>query len=105
MSIMGLTTKELSSRSGIKEETINSYLKTNGAMPTADKAVKLAEALNTSVEFLVTGFERKSTNNTYEIHSGSRYYNFFSEMEKLPYDSRNSLIRFVESIVHNFTKK
>lgn len=47
--ITEMTTKELADKTGINENTISSYLKTNGSIPTADKAVKIAEALNTTV--------------------------------------------------------
>ena len=56
MYIHGCTTKELSQKTGINADTISSYLKTNGSVPTADKAVRIAQALNVTVEFLVNGF-------------------------------------------------
>lgn len=43
-------------RTGISVDTISSYLKKNGSIPTADKAVRIAEALQVTVEFLVNGF-------------------------------------------------
>ena len=54
-----LTTMELATRSGINSGTISNYLKTNGAMPPADKALKIAQVLDVSVDFLVNGFETK----------------------------------------------
>ena len=45
---------------GINSGTISSYLKTKGSMPPADKALKLAQALDVSVDFLVNGFESRS---------------------------------------------
>lgn len=56
MYIQDCTTKELSVRTGLSVDTISSYLKTNGSIPTADKAVRIAEALQVTVEFLVNGF-------------------------------------------------
>ena len=56
MYIHGCTTKELSQKTGINADTISSYLKTNGSVPTADKAVRIAQALQVTVEFLVNGF-------------------------------------------------
>ena len=56
MYIKNCTTKEPSAKTGINADTISSYLKTNGSLPTADKAVKIAAALDVSVEFLVEGF-------------------------------------------------
>lgn len=56
MYIQGCTTKELSRKTGINAGTISSYLKTKGAIPPVDKAVRMAEALQVTVEFLVNGF-------------------------------------------------
>lgn len=56
MYIQGCTTKELSQKTGINAGTISSYLKTNAAVPPVDKAVRMAEALQVTVEFLVNGF-------------------------------------------------
>ena len=55
-----ITTFQLASVSGINSGTISNYLKTKGSMPPADKALKLAKALDVSVDFLVNGFEEKT---------------------------------------------
>lgn len=51
----GLTYKELSAKTGISKRTIISYVSGQSCMPSADVAVKLAKALNTSVEYLILG--------------------------------------------------
>lgn len=55
-----LTTVQLAALSGINAGTISNYLKTKGSMPPVDKALKLAKALNVSIDFLVNGFEEKA---------------------------------------------
>ena len=50
-----LTVKELSAKTGIPKPTLDCYLGTRSTMPPADIAVRIAKALNVSVEFLVTG--------------------------------------------------
>ena len=55
-----LTTVQLAALTNINSGTISSYLKTNNSMPPVDKAIKLAKALNVSVDFLVNGFEEKA---------------------------------------------
>ena len=52
---LGLTRKELSSRADIKQRALDMYLGTQASMPPADVAVRLARALNVTVEYLVTG--------------------------------------------------
>jgi len=51
----GLTVKELSAKTGIPMGTLNCYFGARSSMPPADVAVKIASALDVSVEFLVTG--------------------------------------------------
>lgn len=55
-----LTTEQLASLTEINSGTISNYLKTKGSMPPADKALKLAKALDVSVDFLVNGFDSKT---------------------------------------------
>ncbi|MCL2293883.1 MAG: helix-turn-helix domain-containing protein [Spirochaetes bacterium] len=55
----GLTVKELSAKSGIVKGTLDCYLGARASMPPADIAVKIANALGVSVEYLVTGTEVK----------------------------------------------
>lgn len=50
-----ITVKELASRTGISKHTIDHYLTKNGSQPQAELAVKIAQALNVSVEALVLG--------------------------------------------------
>lgn len=102
--IMGITTKELSAKTGIKEDTISSYLKTNGAMPTAEKAVKLADALNTSVEFLVTGFEKNSRISVYEMHKTSKYSKYMDALEKIPNESREPILKMISDMSRKYSK-
>jgi transcriptional regulator with XRE-family HTH domain len=53
----GLLVKELAAQSGINRRTIDNYLSTHNAIPTADIAVSIARVLGVSVEYLVTGNE------------------------------------------------
>jgi len=49
--------KELSAITGIKRHTLDNYLNTHNSIPNAEAAVKIAQALGVSVEYLVTGRE------------------------------------------------
>ena len=57
LDFQGLTVKELAARTGIIKGTLDNYLGTRESIPPADIAVKIAQALNVSVEYLVTGKE------------------------------------------------
>ena len=51
----GLTVKELALKTGIAKSTLDCYLGARANLPLADNAVKIANALGTTVECLVTG--------------------------------------------------
>ena len=51
--------KELAVLSGVNRRTIDNYLRENGSVPSADAAVRIATALGVTVEYLITGEERK----------------------------------------------
>ena len=55
MEYKDIRVKELALRTGISQRTLESYLGARGSIPPADVAVKIANALNVSVEYLVTG--------------------------------------------------
>lgn len=55
LNYQGVLVKELSSKSGVGKRTIDNYLRSNESQPTAENAVKIAQALNVTVEYLVTG--------------------------------------------------
>ncbi|MDR0443920.1 MAG: helix-turn-helix domain-containing protein [Treponema sp.] len=47
--------KELSAKSGVPKATLECYLRTQSTEPSAENAVKIAQALQVSVEYLVIG--------------------------------------------------
>ena len=51
----GMMVKELSAITGIKKHTLDNYLNTHNSIPNAIAAVKIAQALGVSVEYLITG--------------------------------------------------
>ena len=55
----GLTQRELAARIDVSYNTLQSWINRN-RLPNAEQAVRVADVLNTSVEFLVTG--RRSQN-------------------------------------------
>ena len=60
MECKGMIIKELSQKTGISENTLKSYLKSNPVEPKATNSVKIARALGVSVEYLVTGGTEKT---------------------------------------------
>ncbi|MBD5439902.1 MAG: helix-turn-helix transcriptional regulator [Treponema sp.] len=61
--------KELAIKTGISQRTLEGYLGARGSIPPADVAVKIAQVLNVSVEYLVTGDSEQNSKN--KAFSGS----------------------------------
>ena len=55
MEFMGLSRKELAYRADVKRRALDMYLGTQCSMPPADAAVRMAKAVNVTVEYLITG--------------------------------------------------
>jgi transcriptional regulator with XRE-family HTH domain len=51
----GLEQKEVAHKANISLRNIENYLRKNASIPVADKAVKIAQVLGVTVEYLVTG--------------------------------------------------
>ena len=66
LNYQNLTVKELSAKTGIPKPTIDCYLSARQVMPPADIAVRIAQALNVSVEYLVTGKDIKNNSEDFE---------------------------------------
>ena len=62
-----ITVKELAERTGISKHTLDHYLTKNGSRPQVELAVKIARALNVSVEYLVYGDTPSNINNSRNI--------------------------------------
>ena len=69
LSFSGIYVKELAALSGIKKQTIDSYLNMHNCMPSAAAAVAIARVLGVSVEYLVTGEEIDKKSSSYPVES------------------------------------
>lgn len=66
LDFQGLTVKELSAKTGIIKGSLDNYLGARASIPPADVAVKIAQALNVSVEYLVTGEDSRLVPRDYQ---------------------------------------
>ena len=62
LSYQNMIVKELADKCGLSKHMIDNYLTGHNSIPKADAAVKIAKALNVSVEYLVTGEDSKIVN-------------------------------------------
>ena len=94
----GIVRKELSAQTGISKRTIDTYLDNRAVIPNAEVAVRLAKALGTSVEFLVTGED--SVNHEQKIYSDfdtyRKYKKIVNELDSLSPE----LLKSIEAMIH-----
>ena len=58
LSYNSILVKELAAVSGVHKRTIDKYLTEQSSIPSAENAVKIAQALGVTVEYLVTGRQK-----------------------------------------------
>jgi len=83
--------KELAELSGVKKQTIDSYLRENGYTPSVEVAIRIAEVLNVSVEYLVKGRETKTGKSITELEPDLRF--LIQSLEKLNAQDRKIIIK------------
>jgi transcriptional regulator with XRE-family HTH domain len=86
--------KELAELSGVKKQTIDSYLRENSYIPSVETAVSIAQALGVSVEYLVTGRETKQKSVQYPVEARM----VVEMMEKLDKKNRKLAVAIIETI-------
>jgi len=64
----GLEQKELAYKANISLRNIENYLRANAAIPSADKAVQIAQVLGVTVEYLVTGIDTPAKSSARSVH-------------------------------------
>ena len=76
--------KELAARTGISKHTLDNYLNVREYTPSAESAVKIAQALGVSVEYLVTGEENIKERLSFgpEIHFLVQNFKLLSENDR-----------------------
>lgn len=83
----GLTIESVANKAGLTIDSYNSY-KRHENLPRADIATKIADILGTTVEYLVTGEEKKEL--TVEEA------NFIYKMRSLPEKDRNTILSLLD---------
>jgi transcriptional regulator with XRE-family HTH domain len=98
----GLLVRELSELSGISKYTIDNYLNVNERMPTAEAAVKIADVLGVTVEYLVTGAEVRDGKREAPLSHEGRC--LVQIIEKLPENDRKTILSTVHALASSLQK-
>lgn len=71
LDFLSMEQKELAAKTGLSLKTIENYVKKDSSIPSADRAVLIAQALGVTVEFLVTGQDgnKKERWQNHTVHS------------------------------------
>ena len=94
MEYRGIQHKELAAKADIKPRALLTYVAQVCSMPPADAAVRIAKALNVSVEYLVTGEDSLNNNKSNNLHEIIRDLSMLKEDELL------IVKRMIHSLVH-----
>jgi len=93
--------KELAAKAGISRHTLDNYLNVRKHIPTIDVAVKIAEVLGVSVEYLATGKESPSSGRAMTQESMALVQNF----SLLNDDDRKIVCDFIQILLKNRRKQ
>ena len=95
----GMLVKELAKKSGVPKGTIDHYLAEKSTAPIAENAVKIAQALGVSVEYLVTGKTSASKNNESNSMEGfnlcRKYFSVIQKLDSMPENTKNLICRLI----------
>ena len=99
----GMIIKELAAKTGISKRTIDTYVDSRAVIPNAEIAVKIAEALDTSVEYLVNGREscRKLDVSPEKQLDYGKYKKILDDLDLIP----DEYLPVIEAMVHAASKK
>lgn len=95
-----IKTQELADKSGVNKRTIDHYLMSDSQEPSVSKAVKIAQALNVSVEYLVTG---RSTGSTDSLSLEMR--EFIRDFSALPPRQKSAVTQIVHFLAEPFVRE
>ena len=93
MEFQDIKPKELSEKTGISVNTLRNYINKHDALPNIDSAVKIAKALNITVEELVEG--RKLKNEFQKSEQAAKFLSIFIQLSE---NDKKSVIALLEEM-------
>ena len=95
----GMIVKELADKSGVPKGTIDHYLAEKYTAPIAENAVKIAQALGVTVEYLVTGkppaAKLVETSAIEGFNLCKKYFSVIQKLDAMPENTKNLLCRLI----------
>jgi transcriptional regulator with XRE-family HTH domain len=97
----GMSQSDLAKKVGLSYAQIGRYEK-KGVQPPAEVLKKMADALNTGVDFIINGTtDEKAKANLKD----AKLINYFKEVEQLPSDEKNTVIKVISALIHQYKSK
>lgn len=99
LTYQGMLVKELAEKTGISKRTLDNYLREKGSIPPVDVAVKIARALNVTVEYLAAeGEENSKSDGMKKNPLLQKYECTLKKLESLPESKRQLIIKLIEEM-------
>ena len=105
LNFQGMTVKELAAKTGLVKGSLDNYLGVRASIPPADVAVKIAKALNVSVEYLLDLTEDESVPANTETAKQEKmtkifqkYGKLINQLEKLSQKEQKAVLQLVETL-------
>ncbi len=92
---------QLAEKVGISYAQIGRY-ETKGSQPSAEVLKKIAEALDTSVDFLINGNTEDKAN---AVLNDPEVIRYFKEVDNLPSDDKTALLRVIGGFLRDVKTK
>lgn len=101
----GLSNKELAIAVGIDPSNISKGLK-NKNSPSVETAVKIAQVLGVTVEFLVTGKNPSSDPNdsSYDVSKFHKYSKTIEALDRMNEQTRKPIISMINDLTPDYSK-
>ena len=96
---LGMTNKALAEKAGFAASNISKGVRTDSS-PSADTAVRIAQVLGVSVEYLVNGTNHVASTGELDLHLYHKYAGLITELESLPEHERVSIAKLISSLSH-----
>ena len=102
----GIQYKELAAKADVKLRALFTYVASNPSMPPADVAVRIAEVLNVSVEYLVNGKKTdSSTTHRQPTNLPQKQVNLLHSFNNLSQIEQKAVIKLIETLCEQHIEK
>jgi transcriptional regulator with XRE-family HTH domain len=94
----GFSQTDLAEKVGISYAQISRY-ETKGAQPPAEVLSKLAQTLNTSVDYIIYGNAHEKATATL---NDAKLISYFKEVEKMPDEEKGTVLKVLAALIHEY---